>query len=54
MIELIQPKCKLCSMDSALQGFDFCSVDCARMFVFVAELKKIQGVLIEIKYELRS
>lgn len=47
-------KCLLCNMDVVIDGFDFCSVDCARWFQLCERLKKIEGVLIELKYELKK
>jgi hypothetical protein len=41
-------------MDYAVQGFDFCSVECSRWFQIGERFKKLEGLLIEIKYVLRE
>ena len=47
-------RCKFCDMDSAVEGFDFCSLDCARWSRIAERLLKLEGVLIEIKYEIKK
>jgi hypothetical protein len=41
-------------MDVVVDGFEFCSLECARMHQLCERLKKIEGVLIELKYEVKK
>lgn len=47
-------RCIFCNMDVAIDGFDFCCLDCARGWQIAERLKKIEGVLIELKYEVKK
>ena len=46
--------CKFCDMDSAVEGFDFCSLECARWSKIAERLLRLEGILIEIKYEIKK
>ena len=47
-------RCCFCDMDVAVDGYQFCSLECARWWQVVERLKKLEGVLIEIKYEIKK
>ena len=46
-------KCVFCETDFRKEEIDFCSIECARMDKFSKRLKRIEDVLVEIKYEIR-
>jgi hypothetical protein len=50
----ILKKCAFCELDNALPELDFCSVECARWFKLCERIKKIENLLVEIKYEIRN
>ena len=47
-------RCVFCDMDVAVEGFNFCSLECARWWQLSERLKKIEGLMVEIKYEIRK
>jgi hypothetical protein len=47
-------RCLFCNMDVAVDGFDFCSLECARWSKIAERLLKLEGILIEIKYEVKK
>ena len=44
----------LCEVDSALPDLNFCGVECARWFKLCERIKKVENLLVEIKYEMRN
>jgi len=47
-------RCLFCNMDIAIDGFQFCSLECARWSRIAERLLKLEGILIEIKYEVKK
>ena len=47
-------KCSFCCMDLAVDGFDYCSLECARWSKVTERLLRLEGILIEIKYEIKK
>jgi len=47
-------RCQFCNMDTAVDGFNFCSLDCARWSKVTERLLRLEGILIEIKYEIKK
>lgn len=45
-------RCQICHLEEAFQDNDYCSKECAQYGIIAENLKKLHGVLIEIKHSI--
>lgn len=46
--------CIICGLENAIEGFSYCSKECALMERLCTRIKRVEDMLVEIKHQLRD
>ena len=46
--------CIICGLENAIEGFSYCSKECALMERLCTRIKRVEDMLLEIKHQLRD